>query len=75
MLSSHSVKTFNREVKPLVSEYCDTLGRPVTSRCNDAVGNINSTEKFKLALRFSKNCLQRVGKWLLADTIPNFIVQ
>ena len=53
-----------------------TLGRIVTSRCNDAVGNINSTENFhRLALRFSKNCLERVGKLLLADTIPNFILQ
>ena len=67
------MKEFCREMKPLVSEYCSTLGRSVTSRCNDAVGNINSTEKFhRLALRFSKIFLQRVGKWLLADTIPNF---
>ena len=28
---------FCREIKPLVSEYCETLGRIVTSRCNDAV--------------------------------------
>ena len=49
-----SVKTFCREIKPLVSEYCDTSGRVVTSRCNDAVGNINSTEVcHMLALRFS----------------------
>ena len=48
----------------------------MTSKCNDAVGNINSTERFhQLALLFSKNILQRVGKWLLADTIPNFKVQ
>ena len=68
------MKTFCREIKPLVSEYCGTLGRIVTSRCNDAVGNINSTEKFRpLALRFSKIFLQRVGKWPLADTMPNFI--
>ena len=64
---------FCREVKALVSEYCDTLERIVTSRYNDAVGNINNTEKFhQLALRFSNIFLQRVGKWLLADTMPNF---
>ena len=68
------MKTFCREIKPFVSEYCDTLGRIVTSRCNDAVGNINSTEKFhRLALRFSKRFLQRVGKWLLAESMPDFI--
>ena len=67
---------FCREFKPLVSEYCDTLGRIVTSRCNDAVGNINSTDKFhRLALRFSEKFLQRFDKWLLADTMPNFTVQ
>ena len=72
-LSSHSVKTLCREMQPLVSEYHSTLGIIVTSWCNDGVGNINSTEKFyRLALRFSKKFLQRVGKWLLADTIPNF---
>ena len=43
---SQSVKTFRREIKPPVNECCDTLGRIVTSRCNDAVVNINSTEKF-----------------------------
>ena len=70
------MKTFCQEIKSLVSEYCNTLGKIVTSKCNDAVGNINSTEKFhQLALRFSKTILQRVGKWLLADTIPNFNVQ
>ena len=64
------MKTFCREIKPLVSEYHDTLGRIVTSRCNDAVGNINSTEKFhRLALRFSKTFLQRGGKWLLAESM------
>ena len=66
------MKTFCREIKPLVSEYCATLGRIVTSRCNhtDAVGNINNTEKFhRLALRFSKTFLQRVGKWLLAESM------
>ena len=63
-------------MKQLVNEYCDTLGRIVTSRCNDAVRNINSTEKFhRLALRFSKIFLQRVSKWLLADTMPNFTEQ
>ena len=57
----------------LISENYENLGGIVTSRCNDAVGNINSPEKFHhLALRFSKICLQRVGKWLLADTMPNF---
>ena len=67
---------FCREFKPLVSEYYDTLGRIVTSRCNDAVGNINSTDKFhRLALRFSEKFLQRFDKWLLADTMPNFTVQ
>ena len=40
-----------------------TLGIIATSRCNNAVGNINSTEKFhRLALRSSKIYLQRVGK-------------
>ena len=34
-----------RKIMPLVSEYCDTLGRSVTSKCNDAVVNINSTQK------------------------------
>ena len=44
----------------------------MTSKCNDAVGNIKSTEKFHwLALQFSKIILQHVGKWLLADTMPN----
>ena len=67
---------FCREIKPLVSEYYDNLGRIVTSRCNNAVGNINSTAKFhRLALRFSKTFLQRVGKWLLPDSMPNFIEQ
>ena len=76
ILLSESVKTFCREIKPLVSEFWDTLGQIVTSRCNDAVGNINSTEKFhRLALQVSKIFLQCVGKWLLADTMPNFIEQ
>ena len=67
---------FCREIKPLVSEFYSTVGRIVTSRCNGAVGNINSTEKVhRLALRFSKIFLQRFGKWLLADSMPNFIVQ
>ena len=70
------MKTFCQEIKPLISEYHDSLGRIVTFRCNDAVGNIKSTEKFhRLALRFSKTFLQRVGKWLLADSMPNFIEQ
>ena len=74
--SSNFMKTFRREIKPLVSAYRDTSGRIMTSRCNDAVGNINSTEKrHRMTLRFSKKFLQCVGKWLLADTIPNFIVQ
>ena len=48
----------------------------MTSTCNNAVGNINSTEKFnRLALRFSKKCLLGVGNRLLAGNIPNFIVQ
>ena len=48
----------------------------MTSRCDNAVGSINSTEKFhRLAIRFSKIFLQRVGKWLLADTMPNFSEQ
>ena len=48
----------------------------MTSRCNDAVGNINSTEKLhRLALRCSKIFLQRVGKWPLVDTIPNLVTQ
>ena len=65
------MKTFCREIKPLVRENYDTFGRIVTSRCNGAVGNINSTDKFhRMALRFSKIFLQRVGKWLLADTMP-----
>ena len=68
------MKTFCPETKPLVSENYDTFGIIVTSRY--AVGNINSTEKFHwLALRFSKIFLRRVGKWLLADTMPNFIEQ
>ena len=47
-------------------------GRIVTSRCNGAVGNINSNESYHwLALRF----LQRFDKWLLADNMPNFIDQ
>ena len=67
---------FSRQIKPLVSEYCDTLGRILASGRNVVVGNINSTEKFhRLAPRFSKTFLKRFGKWLLADTIPNFIVQ
>ena len=67
---------FCREIKPHVSEYYDALGRIVTSRCIGVIGNINSTEKFHwLALRFSRIFLQRFGKWLLADTIFNFIVQ
>ena len=46
----------------------------MTSEYNVAVGNINSTEKFlPLALRFSKAFLQHVGKWLLADSLTNFI--
>ena len=70
------MKTFCREIEPLISENYDTLGRTVTSRCNEAVGNINSTEKVHgLALRFSKIFLQLVSKWLLADTMPNFIEQ
>ena len=70
------MKTFYREIKPLVSEYHNTLGGIVTSMCNDAIGNIKSTEKFHwLALRFSNTFLQRVGKWLLADSMPNFIEQ
>ena len=73
---SQSVKTFCLEIKPLINENYDTLGRIVTSRCNDAVGNINSTEKFhQLALRFSKIFLRPAGRWFLADTIPNFIEQ
>ena len=76
MLLLQSVKTFCREIKPLVSEYCDTSGRIVTFRCNDVVGNVKSTEKFhRLALQFSKTFLQRVGKWLLADSMPNFMDQ
>ena len=76
MLSSQSVKKFHREIKPLVSEYYDILGRLVSSRCNDAVGNMNSTEKFHwLVLRFLKIVLQCVGKWLLAETMPNFTEQ
>ena len=51
----HSVETFCRETKPLVNECYDSLGRIATFRYNDAVGNINSTDKFhRLALRFSK---------------------
>ena len=70
------MKTFCPEIKPLVSENYDTLGRIVTFRCNDDDGNINSTEKFhRLALQLSKIFLQRVGKWLLAATMPNFIEQ
>ena len=70
------MKTFCQEFNALISEKYGTLGRIVASRCNEAVGNINSTEKFhQLALRFSKIFLQRVGKWLLADTMPNFIEQ
>ena len=76
ILSSQSVKKCCREIKPFVSEYYDILGGIVTSRCNDAVGNINKTEKFhRLVVRFSKIFLQPVGKWLLADTIPNFSEQ
>ena len=59
---------------PLISENYDTLGRIVTSRCNDAAGNINSTENFHWpALRFSKIFLQRIGNWLLADIMTDFI--
>ena len=53
ILFSQSVKTFCREIKLHFSKHCDTLGGIVTSRCIEAVGNINSTEKFhRLALRF-----------------------
>ena len=70
------MKTFCREIKPLVSEYYDTLGRIVTSGCNGAVGKINSTEKFhRLALRFSNKIFKRIGKLLLADAMSNFINQ
>ena len=73
ILSSQSVKTFYGENKPLVSEYYYTLERIVTSRCNDAVGNISRAEKFhRLAPRLSNIVLQRVGKVLLVDTMPNF---
>ena len=66
------MNTFCRENKPLISKNYDNLERIVASRCNDGVGNINSPEEFlRLALRFSKIFLQRVGKWLLADTMPN----
>ena len=76
ILLSQSVKTFCREIKLLITENYYPLGRNVTSRCNYAVGNIDSTEKFhRLALRFSKIFLQHAGKWLLADTMPNFIEQ
>ena len=48
----------------------------MTSKCNDDAGNVNNTEKFhRQALRYSRIFLQRVGKWLLADTMPNFIEQ
>ena len=76
ILSSQSMKTFCREIKQLISETYATFGRILTSSCNDAVGNINNTEKFhRLILRFSKIFLQRAGKWLLADTMPKFIDQ
>ena len=77
----HSIVTnrenvLSREIEPFIMENYDTLKRIVNSRCNDAVGKINSTEKFHLlAIRFSKICLQRVSKWLLAETMPNLVEQ
>ena len=69
ILSSQSVKKLCLEIKPLVSEYYHTLERIMTSRCNVAVGDINSTEKFhRLAIRFS-NIFCSVSQWCRPKTV------
>ena len=69
---SRNQATYQRKLRHF-GKNCDYEMEDTTWSCNM---HINSTEKsHRMALRFSKIFLQRFGKLLLADTMPNFIDQ